>query len=311
MKRFKNILFVFEDTIQPSVAFQRAVRVAKRNSAKLTVILSVDDLPLDPEGQDPLIADTWWSLRETWKATLDELAAGAREDGVDAASLVIGGPDFIEIVRTVLRLDADLLIKEAKPYSGHRALAFQSTDMHLMRKCPCPVWLHKDEAEGPYRKILAAVDVTRHDPGVNRLIMDLATSLAAREEADLDIVHVWSLAGEASLRGRAFLKASSDQIERLLQQEREKHVRALENLTQGYATEHAFEEHLLKGDARTVIPEFAARERSDLIIMGTVGRTGLPGLLMGNTAEDILRQVDCSVLTVKPEGFASPVTLDP
>jgi len=48
----------------------------------------------------------------------------------------------------------------------------------------------------------------------------------------------------------------------------------------------------------------------DLIVMGTVGRTGIPGLFIGNTAETVLRQVDCSVLTVKPWGFVTPVRPD-
>jgi len=41
--------------------------------------------------------------------------------------------------------------------------------------------------------------------------------------------------------------------------------------------------------------------------MGTVARTGLPGLLIGNTAEKILNRVTASVLAVKPEGFVSPL----
>jgi len=45
--------------------------------------------------------------------------------------------------------------------------------------------------------------------------------------------------------------------------------------------------HLLKGAADVLIPA---------------------GHLIGNTAEKILHQVDCSVLTVKPDGFVSPVT---
>jgi universal stress protein E len=41
--------------------------------------------------------------------------------------------------------------------------------------------------------------------------------------------------------------------------------------------------------------------------MGTLGRAGIAGLLIGNTAEKILHQVECSVMTVKPDGFVSPV----
>ena len=44
--------------------------------------------------------------------------------------------------------------------------------------------------------------------------------------------------------------------------------------------------------------------------MGTVSRTGVTGFLIGNTAEKVLRQVDCSVLVVKPDKFVTPVKLD-
>jgi nucleotide-binding universal stress UspA family protein len=37
--------------------------------------------------------------------------------------------------------------------------------------------------------------------------------------------------------------------------------------------------------------------------MGTISRTGFPGVTIGNTAETILQSVTCSVLAVKPDGF--------
>jgi len=55
--------------------------------------------------------------------------------------------------------------------------------------------------------------------------------------------------------------------------------------------------------------DLAAEHGIDLIVMGTVCRTGVAGFFIGNTAENVLQQVDCSVLTVKPEGFVSPVNL--
>ena len=48
----------------------------------------------------------------------------------------------------------------------------------------------------------------------------------------------------------------------------------------------------------------------DLIVMGTVARTGIPGLIIGNTAESTLSQIHCSVLAVTPPGFVTPVTLE-
>ena len=67
--------------------------------------------------------------------------------------------------------------------------------------------------------------------------------------------------------------------------------------------------HLVSGDPRDALPRLARLLDIGLIVMGTVARTGVSGLLMGNTAETILRSVDCSVLAVKPEGFVTLVKL--
>jgi nucleotide-binding universal stress UspA family protein len=67
--------------------------------------------------------------------------------------------------------------------------------------------------------------------------------------------------------------------------------------------------HVLDGDARLEVPRHVARESIDLLVLGTVARTGIAGLLIGNTTEEILRRVDCSVLALKPDGFESPVKL--
>jgi universal stress protein E len=76
------------------------------------------------------------------------------------------------------------------------------------------------------------------------------------------------------------------------------------------ADEHLKPElHLIKGRAEHMIPVKAHELDVDLIIMGTVARTGIPGFFIGNTAESILNQIDCSVLTIKPPGFVGPVSL--
>jgi universal stress protein E len=67
--------------------------------------------------------------------------------------------------------------------------------------------------------------------------------------------------------------------------------------------------HLLKGEPEEVISEVAENLDVELVVMGTVSRSGLAGFLIGNTAERILQSLDCSVLAVKPQGFVSPVTL--
>ena len=68
--------------------------------------------------------------------------------------------------------------------------------------------------------------------------------------------------------------------------------------------------HLLKGNAKDEIPRLAGELQVDLIVMGTLARAGIPGFIMGNTAETILNRIDCSVLAVKPDGFVTPVMLE-
>ena len=68
--------------------------------------------------------------------------------------------------------------------------------------------------------------------------------------------------------------------------------------------------HCQKGDPGQVVPVFVKNNKIDLIIMGTVARTGIQGFLIGNTAESILEKVNCSVMAVKPDKFISPVITD-
>jgi nucleotide-binding universal stress UspA family protein len=67
------------------------------------------------------------------------------------------------------------------------------------------------------------------------------------------------------------------------------------------------ESGLLKGEVGAFIAELAQAKAIDLIVMGIVSRAGIASLLIGNTAEKVLQQVNCLVLTVKPEGFVTPV----
>jgi nucleotide-binding universal stress UspA family protein len=59
--------------------------------------------------------------------------------------------------------------------------------------------------------------------------------------------------------------------------------------------------HLVKGDPRAVIGEFASSLGIDLLVMGTVARSGVAGRIIGNTAEAVLNHMPCSMLVVKPD----------
>jgi nucleotide-binding universal stress UspA family protein len=98
------------------------------------------------------------------------------------------------------------------------------------------------------------------------------------------------------------------EMDQLVREAEATHTRGLSDLLQKYDLQSLnYRVHLIKGEAGRVIPEVAAQNEADLIVMGTPSRSGVAGFLIGNTAEKILHKVDCSVLVVKPDGFVTPV----
>ena len=56
-----------------------------------------------------------------------------------------------------------------------------------------------------------------------------------------------------------------------------------------------------------MIPKHLEDNKIDILVMGTVARTGIQSFVIGNTAENVLQKVTCSLLALKPNGFVSPV----
>jgi nucleotide-binding universal stress UspA family protein len=315
MKRFKNILLVFNERTESKATLSQAIALCKQNQARLTVIDVIEDL--SREADLALPPDVLSSLRshdfEIRQRDLEQLVEPIRQEGIEVSTRVVTGVAFLQIIREVLRYNHDLVITTADGNGGLKEFVFGSTAMHLMRKSPCPVWVVKPDQPGHYARILAAVDPVPSDQQKTELaikIMDLATSLALRHDAELHIVNTWTLPGESLLtHGRAQIPQA--ELEKLLRRTESKHKDALDKLLARYDLEKLQHKiHFLKGEAKNVIPAVAEQNNIGLIVMGTVGRTGIPGFFIGNTAEDVLNQVNSSVMAVKPEGFVTPVKLD-
>ena len=316
MGRFKNILYVVENLQDEREAFDRAATLALRNRAKLTVVglVRMSTLNALVGIERDSLASLEHRLVSDRAAQLRAATASLGNDKLDVSCKVLLGGGFFEIVQEVLRSDHDLVVKAAETWPGVKATAtwFGSTDLHLLRKCPCPVWIVKPTGRPRYERIVAAVDTDPVGSGqddLNRLIMDLATSFAMSEESELYVVHAWELRGDDWMAARVAL--SDTEIATVKKEVRSRHRVAFDHLLSRYNTHPVrMQSHLVEGRAGHVIPEQAMRHGAELIVMGTVARTGLPGLIIGNTAENILNQVDCDVLTVKPEGFVTPVVAD-
>jgi nucleotide-binding universal stress UspA family protein len=320
LKRFSKLLVIADAGTDYSAALKDALTLARNNQASLTLVGIVDSIPAElqvaitvvtpMELCDIAVAEKREELRQIITTIGDE------EIAVETKVLV--GKPFLEIIRQVLGNDYDLVIKCAEGATGLRDMLFGSTDMHLMRKCPCPVWIIKPTEHQRYRRILAAVDQDPEEAEkdvLNRQILEMATSLALSESSELHIVHGWRWLLEAHFNRAA---VSDAEVDAILAEEADRRKRWLGNLVDTYgvkADKDAVDYlnpqlHVIEGNAKNVIAAKARELNIDLVVMGTVARTGTPGFFMGNTAESILAQLDCSVLTVKPPGFASPVTLE-
>jgi nucleotide-binding universal stress UspA family protein len=288
------------------------VSLAKRNRAQLTVVEVIEELPREMRTVAAAMPaqELEELVIEERHERLNRLVKPIQQEGIRTGVKVMTGTPFLEIIREVLRRGHDLVIMTAEGKGGLKNRLFGSTSLHLMRKCPCPVWVVKPARRKRYGRILAAVDPDPSDEvetSLNTTSMELATSLANLEESELHVVHAWSLWEHHSLQRNA--RIPPEQLAQLADEIIAMRERKLEELVEGYRIKDLMRlrVHFIVGEAGEVIPTLAAKKRVDLIVMGTVCRTGLAGFLIGNTAEHVLQQVDCSVLTIKPEGFVSPV----
>lgn len=312
MQRFKNILLVYDGRDSGQSTLARAIDLATRNQAQLTVIQVISQIP-----DEYRMLVTSLPPQEIMGIAIKEHTLLLEKDvrhfpGAARIQLrVVPGREFIEIIKEVLRNNHDLVIKTTRGMSGRTGMLFGSTAMHLLRKCPCPVWLIKPEQGPQFNRIMAAVDVVPpevEENNLNNKIMELATSLARTEKSELHIVHAWEKPKGMFWTGkRNYSQSDSNTISYEI---KNMHSRWLDDFLEQYdLRDLQHHEHVLQGSADDLIPEFAEQQHVDLIVMGTICRTGIPGFFIGNTAEKILHRINCSVLAVKPGDFITPVQL--
>jgi nucleotide-binding universal stress UspA family protein len=180
--------------------------------------------------------------------------------------------------------------------------------MELMRVCPCPVWLigRRSSPHTPWR-LAAAINPNPDDPTeqqLNATLVEWALLLRNSTGADLTLLHAWSLFGGSVLRSRLPESEFLEYVERarrVAQDAMTAFTTPLADRLQGVPIQ------LVQGDPERAIPHFVDERGVDLVIMGTVARSGLAGLVMGNTAERVLQRLRGSVLAIKPPGFVSPL----
>ena len=322
MKRFENILYVNDSTYDQAWAIARAVSLAENKQAHLTV---VDVIPIEvvtagiglPPG-GPISTDLKAAVVADHHKGLEALVKPYQQRLSIRLDVLVGNT-YLEVIRAVLKNAFDLVVKPAENPNWLERL-FGNHDMNLLRQCPCPVLLIKPGEKSNFNSILAAVDFDPLNPlgsdrDLNREILELAGLLALSNFASLHLAHAWEASVETTLLSRDItsLEGAAYYVEKTHALHRKGLYTLGEELrkwigvdTYDYLSPRF---HLPKGSAKKMIPRLATELRADLVVMGTIARTGISGLIIGNTAEAILDQLSCSVLAIKPPGFKTLVNL--
>lgn len=289
MKRFKKILvgvdlsqgdrIVSDQLPDPtSAAIRRSVWLARISGAELTLHCSID---ISARAQH-LIEDSPGGhngVMDEARSVLDRLAADAANEGVRVATNVRCGEPSQEMIRLVAEEQYDLVIVGTRHHGRVERALFGATGNHLLRNCPCPVWITRPRGAERIQSVLVAHCLR----GVGDLAMELGCSMAELHQSQLHVVHSTDTP-----------EASEDPAEA---------KRHIEKQLEGFVFDETPQIHIVGEAPHDAIVHAIEQYDVELLTMGTVARGGVAGLLVGNTAEQLIPEITCSLLAVKPPGF--------
>lgn len=307
MKLFKNILVATDTRLEKHPIVNEAAVLARRSGGSLMLVDVVPAfswavriaLPNHEQVRDLMVREK--------REQLEMLAEPIRKDGIHVETQVLIGRTSVEIIRQVLRGNHDLVLRVAKGKDSQRKGFFGTTGTHLLRDCPCPVWLVAQAESHLYKHVMACVDTLSDEPvddELNDKVYESALLVSQYHKSKLSVVQAWTAFGEEFLMTRT----RQDSFLRFLNDVQERFTKLFDTFLQKHGTNVRTKNvHMLKGNANHVLPAFVDEQRVDLVVMGTVARRGAAGWVMGNSAEQILDRVECSVLALKPDGFECPI----
>jgi universal stress protein E len=292
----------------PREVFGRAVELARVHSARLLLFsalnVSEESLHHLDETERTHIVNT---LADAVNHVLHDLEQEARAEGVRASHKLASGKGWLEIIKQVERDRHDLVVVGTRDQSSLRRILFGNTAMKLLRRCPCPVLVNKLGSAGPSPRILITTDLKP----TSLEALNLGIEIGQKLDSHVDVLHVveypldriWTSATPDGREMGYHVKIRAEAEQALHQQLEQTDYKALGS---------RLEVHLADGDGLPdiAIQHFIQVHQIQLLVMGTIGRSGIQGIMVGNTAERLLPEVHCSVLAVKPPDFVSPIKLD-
>jgi nucleotide-binding universal stress UspA family protein len=285
MKLLKTILVAvdFDDTLDAVLA--AASTLAKKFGSEVVLTHVVE--AADESGQAPE------SLRDSIAARLGQMQQQLTASGVSVPQVFcLCGKGAVEIAEAAERIGTNLIMLGTRGIGTGHHFPLGTTTEKVIRWSPKPVLAVPPEPPVAFANIVCPVDFS----DVSARGLTTAIHLARAFRGKLQILTVIApLSGYHRLdRHWAEGAASAEQATRT------KCLRELDEFLSRFDFQDVtWEKHVLSGDPAHEIVQRARSTHADLIVMGSVGRTGLPYMFMGSTAVKVARQLPCALLTAK------------
>ena len=305
--RFQNILVQTTPRSDNDGAIAAATAIAKRHDATVTLIDVKPDLSWPLQFLTTGWEETLEDISGSKERLLEAQAAALTAKGICASHFLADGRLSVAIVRRVIAANHDLVVKVSEPPGTNRSGFLGSTDLRLLRKCPCPLLILKHDDAPGFQRVAVALDVMDDHEIQQQLDERVAQAGLAMCQGELHLLYAMRAIDEAIQVEPAdadlFTPEQLHRWESELAQAADEKLKAVKSKLELPRCEC----HVLPASPEDAIPEFVNTHAIDLIAMGTLARSGLDGLLIGNTADRILNNVSCSILALKPATFVSPL----
>jgi len=307
MENYNNILVIIDPNTNEQKALKRAIEVSKITQAKITAFLSIFDFSYEmttmlSSDEREIMRKTVISDRLQW---VNEIIEEHNPDKLAIETKVLWhNRPFEAIISEVLQHEYDIVIKSTHQHDKLKSVIFTPTDWHLLRKCPCPLLLVKEHQWPVNGNILAAINVVNDETAQQSLNDKIAVQ--AKRFADMMQANIYLINSYPGTPVNIAIEIPEFDSNEYNANMLKHHQQAMIKFANKYsiANENIIVEEGLPED---VISDNAENLDAEIVILGTIGRTGISAALIGNTAEHVIDRLNCDVLALKPEGYESPL----
>lgn len=311
MNKINNILFVSRGLLSEEASLKQAMSLLIDNQRSLHVAIIY---PKFPKKLSDYVVTYENTITNAIKEMVTRVAQSlniSQQIVTNNITIDIEGTKIsaVRIVQRVLLESFDLVIKSAEVNADHKG--FKSIDLTLLRQCPCPVWLcHPRQDNALLKHIEVAIDpedTEKAGADLAQHLLKTSSMFAKSLNVQLSIISCWDTIFDERMVDIEYLGLPQKQATEIIHEQEQLHLSLLNKMIAASKIDNEYSLQHLRGPAATIIPEFLQKYSIDLLVMGTVGRTGISGFIIGNTAENIMNKLSCSLLALKPHGFVSHI----